>query len=33
MKPLTGQEESAHFEIQEQWKEWLHMVVRIPLVS
>jgi len=20
-EPLTGQEESAHFEIQEQWKE------------
>lgn len=30
---LTGQEESVHLEIQEQWKEWLQIVIRIPPVS
>lgn len=27
---LTGHEESVHFDMHEQWKEWLQIVVRIP---
>lgn len=30
---LTGQDESVHLDMHEQWKEWLQIVVRMPLVS